>query len=81
MHATEQSVKEFLNGNCINCMCHPTENIYSFRDTSIARASGTSLKISTQIWVAAQIWVAIFISTPSATPASRAPHYLLFLRY
>eukprot|EP00961_Rhodomonas_salina_P299558 3939026-Rhodomonas_salina.3 len=20
-------------GNCINCMCHPTENIYSYRDT------------------------------------------------
>lgn len=39
VHALEESVKEFLDGNCINCMCHPTENIYSYRDTSVARAS------------------------------------------
>jgi len=39
VHAMEESVKEFLDGNCINCMCHPTENIYAFRDTSVARAS------------------------------------------
>ena len=35
----EQSAKEFLDGNCINCMCHPTENIYSYKDTAVARAS------------------------------------------
>ncbi|EKX38074.1 hypothetical protein GUITHDRAFT_165320 [Guillardia theta CCMP2712] len=39
VHAMEQSVKEHLSGNCINCMCHPTENLYSFKDTAIARAS------------------------------------------
>ncbi len=37
VHAMEQSVKENLHGNCINCMCHPTENLYSFRETSVAR--------------------------------------------
>jgi len=39
VHAMEQSAKLYLNGNCINCMCHPTENIYSYKDTAVARAS------------------------------------------
>ena len=33
VHAMEQSVKENMDGNCINCMCHPTENLYSYRVT------------------------------------------------
>lgn len=39
IHAMENSVAEHLDGNCINCMCHPTENIYSFQKTAVARAS------------------------------------------
>ena len=39
VHAMEKSAKMYLNSNVINCMCHPTENLYSFRETSIARAS------------------------------------------
>jgi raffinose synthase len=42
--AMEQSVSEHFpaeNGatNCINCMCHSTENLYRYRSTSIARAA------------------------------------------
>lgn len=39
VHAMEQSAKEHLDSNVINCMCHPTENLYSFRETCVARAS------------------------------------------
>jgi len=39
VHALEKSVTEHLSGNCINCMCHPTENIYSYQKTAVARAS------------------------------------------
>ena len=41
IHAMEKSVIEnFGNHNhCINCMCHPSECIFSYQTTSIARAS------------------------------------------
>jgi len=43
-NAMEESVSERFvaeNGaaNCINCMCHSTENLYRYRSTSVARAS------------------------------------------
>jgi len=31
--------KSFGSSNCINCMCHPLECLYSYRSTNIARAS------------------------------------------
>jgi len=42
--AMENSVKERFpaeNGatNCINCMCHSTENLYRYKSTSVARAA------------------------------------------
>jgi len=38
--AMEESVKKhFGPENCINCMCHPTECLYSYKDTAVARAS------------------------------------------
>jgi raffinose synthase len=44
MKAMEASVsKRFPSGNgavnCINCMCHSTENLYRYKVTSVARAS------------------------------------------
>jgi len=39
VHAMEKSVKDNMGGNCINCMCHPTENLYSYKETNVARAS------------------------------------------
>jgi len=38
--AMEASVAEHFEGNrCINCMCHSTENLYSYRSTSLLRAA------------------------------------------
>ena len=40
VHAMEASVSEHFEGNrCINCMCHSTENLYSFRSTALLRAA------------------------------------------
>jgi hypothetical protein len=39
--ALENSIAANFAGNhAINCMCHSTENIYRWRDTAVARASG-----------------------------------------
>lgn len=38
--ALEQSIKDhFPTNDCINCMCHSTENFYRFSDTAVARVS------------------------------------------
>eukprot|EP00908_Phaeocystis_cordata_P007187 Transcript_1783.p1 GENE.Transcript_1783~~Transcript_1783.p1 ORF type:complete len:589 (-),score=246.71 Transcript_1783:205-1905(-) len=40
VHAMEASVAEHFESNrCINCMCHSTENLYSFRSTALLRAA------------------------------------------
>lgn len=40
VHAMERSVsKTFGREQCINCMCHPIECLYSYQDTCVARAS------------------------------------------
>jgi raffinose synthase len=39
--ALEDSIAaHFADNHAINCMCHSTENIYRWRDTAVARASG-----------------------------------------
>lgn len=39
--ALEDSIAtHFKDNHAINCMCHSTENIYRWRDTAVARASG-----------------------------------------
>lgn len=39
--ALEDSIAaNFGDNHAINCMCHSTENIYRWRDTAVARASG-----------------------------------------
>ncbi|DBA91995.1 TPA: hypothetical protein ACH3X2_003884 [Trebouxia sp. C0005] len=38
--ALEESIKQhFPTNDCINCMCHSTENFYRFSDTAVARVS------------------------------------------
>lgn len=37
--AMEESVQQHFGANCINCMCHPTECLYSYSKTAVARAS------------------------------------------
>ena len=38
--AMEASVQQkFAANDCINCMCHSTENLYSYESTAVARAS------------------------------------------
>ena len=37
--AMEASVGTHFGPNCINCMCHSTENLYNYRTTAVARAS------------------------------------------
>lgn len=40
VEAMEDSVSEAFGAeNCINCMCHSTENLYSYRCTAVARAA------------------------------------------
>mmetsp|Transcript_18788 Transcript_18788/g.45238 ORF Transcript_18788/g.45238 Transcript_18788/m.45238 type:complete len:780 (+) Transcript_18788:3-2342(+) len=41
VRAMERSVTEHFGpeNHCINCMCHPTECLYSYQDTAVARAS------------------------------------------
>eukprot|EP00467_Chlorarachnion_reptans_P021808 CAMPEP_0114512736 /NCGR_PEP_ID=MMETSP0109-20121206/15153_1 /TAXON_ID=29199 /ORGANISM="Chlorarachnion reptans, Strain CCCM449" /LENGTH=1127 /DNA_ID=CAMNT_0001692477 /DNA_START=398 /DNA_END=3778 /DNA_ORIENTATION=+ len=39
VHSMENSVRNNLNNSIIGCMAHPTENIYSFRSTPVARTS------------------------------------------
>jgi len=41
VQAMERSVVHHFGSdmNCINCMCHPTECLYSYNETSVARAS------------------------------------------
>jgi len=40
IHAMEESVsRHFGPSNCINCMCHPTECLYSYKTTCMIRAS------------------------------------------
>jgi raffinose synthase len=40
VQAMERSVvRNFGGENCINCMCHPLECLYAYKDTCVARAS------------------------------------------
>ena len=40
VQAMEASVAEHFEGNrCINCMCHSTENLYSYSATNLLRAA------------------------------------------
>eukprot|EP00466_Bigelowiella_natans_P011092 jgi/Bigna1/44825/e_gw1.103.7.1 len=39
VHNMEASAKKHLSSNVIGCMAHASENLFSFRDTPIARAS------------------------------------------
>ena len=36
----EESVAEHFEGNrCVNCMCHSTENLYSYASTNLLRVA------------------------------------------
>ena len=40
VHAMESSVSKYFDGNrCVNCMCHSTENLFSYKATNIVRAA------------------------------------------
>lgn len=40
VHAMEESAAEFFEGNRVcNCMCHSTENLYSYRTTNLLRVA------------------------------------------
>lgn len=50
--ALEDSIAaNFGDNHAINCMCHSTENIYRWRDTAVARASGGCCRLGClEVW-------------------------------
>jgi len=39
VHEMERSVAKHFGNRCINCMCHSSENLFSYRSTAVVRAA------------------------------------------